>query len=77
MAVSMPHGKVYRPAKFRELTGMRRAPKYDPDNTLVSALEYAKHKTGLGYHMWGEFIRDFRFSDKRGEIQISDILSCF
>ena len=59
MAVSMPHGKVYRPAKFRELTGMRRAPKYDPDHTLVSALEYARHKTGLGYHMWGEFIRDF------------------
>ena len=59
MAVSMPHGKVYRPAKFRELTGMRRAPKYDPDHTLVSALEYARHKTGLGYNMWGEFIRDF------------------
>ena len=59
MAVSMPHGKVYRPAKFRELTGMRRAPKYDPDHTLVSALEYARHKTGLGYRIWGEFIRDF------------------
>ncbi len=55
----MPHGKVYNPAKFRELTGSRRPPKYDPDDILASALQYAVHKTGLGYHLWSEFIRDF------------------
>ena len=58
-AVSMPHGKLHNPAKFRVLTGARRAPKYDPDHILESALEYARHKTGLGYHMWEEFVRDF------------------
>ena len=59
MAVSMTHGKMYNPAKFRELTGSRRPPKYDPDPILASALQYAKHKTGLGYRLWFEFIRDF------------------
>ena len=59
MTVSMPHCKVHRPAKFRELTGVRRAPRHDPDHILVSALQYVKHKTGLGYKMWAEFIRDF------------------
>ena len=48
MAVSMPHGKVHSPAKFRGLTGARRAPGHDPDHMLKSALEHAKHKTGLG-----------------------------
>lgn len=55
----MPHGKVYNPAKFRELTGSCRPPKYDPDDILASALQYAVHKTGLGHHLWSEFIRDF------------------
>ena len=41
------------------MTGARRAPKHDPDHTLASALEYAKHKTGLGYRLWTEFTRDF------------------
>ena len=46
MAVSMPHGEIYNPAKFHELTGARRAHRHDPDHTLASALEYAKYKTG-------------------------------
>ena len=58
-SVSMPHGKIHHPGKYCEITGARRAPKHDPDPTLASALEYARHKTGLGYHLWGEFIRDF------------------
>ena len=59
MAVSMPHGKIYNPVKYCEITGARRAPKHDPDPTLASALEYARHKTNLGYRLWTEFIRDF------------------
>ena len=59
MAVSMPHGKVHNPAKYCETTGARRAPRHDPDPTLASALEYARHKTNLGYRLWAEFIRDF------------------
>ena len=59
MAVSMPHGKIYNPAKYVMLTGRRRAPKHDPDHTLAAAFEYAKTKTGLGYRLWAEFIRDF------------------
>ena len=59
MAVSMPHGKIYNPAKFCEITGARRAPKHDPDPTLASALDYARHKTNLGYRLWAEFVRDF------------------
>lgn len=59
LAASMSHGKVCRPAKFREITGARTTPKHDPDHVLAAALEHAKCKTGLGYHMWAEFIRDF------------------
>ena len=59
VAVAMPHGKIYHPAKFCELTGSRRPPKYDPDDILESALQYAGHKTGLGYRLWSELIRDF------------------
>ena len=55
----MPHGKIYPPAKFRELTGSRRPPKYDPDPILAYALQHARHKTGLGYRLWSEFVRDF------------------
>ena len=55
----MPHGKIYHPAKFRELTGSRRPPKYDPDPILAYALQHARHKTGLGYRLWSEFVRDF------------------
>ena len=58
-AASMPHGKIYNPAKFCEVTGARRAPRHGPDHILASALECARHKTGLGYRLWGEFIRDF------------------
>ena len=55
----MPHGKICHPAKFRELTGSRRPPKYDPDPILAYALQHARHKTGLGYRLWSEFVRDF------------------
>ena len=59
LAASMPHGKVCCPARFREITGARTTPKHDPDHVLAAALEHARCKTGLGYHMWAEFIRDF------------------
>ena len=70
MAVSMPHGKIHNPAKYCEITGARRAPRYDPDPALAAALEYAWHKTNLGYRLYAEFIRDFPGvrDDYKGEL---------
>lgn len=58
MAVSMTHSMVLG-RRFVEVTGARRPPKHDVDPVLVSALRYAKNKTGLGYRFWLEFTRDF------------------
>ena len=55
----MPHGKIHHPARYREITGARRPPGYDPDSALAAALDHAGNKTGLGYRLWAEFIRDF------------------
>ena len=75
-AASMPHCKIHHPAKFLEITGARRAPRHDPDHILAAALEYARHRTGLGYRLWTEFIRDFprvRDGYKGGELKLYDM----
>ncbi len=59
VATSMPHCKAYSPARYCEITGARRAPRHHQDPKLSSALEYAKHKTNLGYRLFVEFTRDF------------------
>lgn len=58
MVVSIPHGEIHSPAKFCELTGVHWAPRHDPNDTLVSVLEYARHKTGSDCHvLWGTTAR--------------------
>ena len=61
VSVSMYHGKVYGPPKFREITGIRKkaVPTHDPDDALAGALESAVHKTNLGIKMWLDLIRDY------------------
>ena len=67
VATSMPHCKAYSPARYCEITGARRAPRHHQDPKLSSALEYAKHKTNLGYRLFVEFIA--RLSDGAGRIR--------
>ncbi len=61
VSVSMHHGKVYSPPKFREITGVRKqaVPPHDPDGALAGALEHAVHKINLGIRMWLNLIRDY------------------
>ena len=61
VSVSMHHGKVYSPPKFREITGVRKqaVPPHDPDGALAGALEHAVHKINLGIRMWLDLIRDY------------------
>ncbi|MCE2508516.1 MAG: hypothetical protein J4G04_04340, partial [Nitrosopumilaceae archaeon] len=50
--------------------------RHDPDHILAAALEYARHRTGLGYRLWTEFIRDFprvRDGYKGGELKLYDM----
>ena len=69
----MPHGKMYHPVSFRELIGSRRPPRHDPDHTLASALQHARHKTGLGYRLWSEFVRKFpKIRDAYGGVELEE-----
>ena len=56
VSASMHRGRVCRPHKFREITGIREkaVPPHGRDDTLTGAV----HRTDLGIRMWLDLIRD-------------------